>query len=111
MELGRAVLDATANPFIHISTVMLVGIQAELIHGHSIAAEEEQVGGEVLELAPFLRLDIAAAPDVELPLVDVDAGSRAPEVCPPPRQHARLHKLPRRQEGQDGVEDAVRKGA
>lgn len=77
MELSRAVLDATANPLIHISVVMLVGIQAELVHGRGVAAEEEQVGGEVLEPAPFLRLDVAAAPDVELPLVDVDAGRDA----------------------------------
>jgi hypothetical protein len=54
-----------------------------------------------------LLLDLNVSTDTKLLLFDVDAGHRAPEVPPPPRQHTCLHGLPCGEEGQDDVEDVV----
>lgn len=96
-----------------ISKKSTVSMYPELIQGRNIVVEQEEVGGEVLELAPFLLPLVALAPsgNPEVPLLDAYAGCRAPEVPPPPRQHARLHDLRGREKGHDGVEEAVRQVA
>ncbi|XP_062188023.1 uncharacterized protein LOC133891321 [Phragmites australis] len=80
LERARAVLNATANPSIHMTPVIQVA-----------------------------RAGASGNPKV--PIVDDDAGRRAPEAPPPPRQQARPHELRGREEGQDGVEEPVRQRA
>ena len=67
--------------------------------------------GEVLKLLPRLTATGVRVCGLELLLVDVDAGHRAPEVLPPGGQHAGLHHLPGLHEGHDVVDEAIRQGA
>jgi hypothetical protein len=93
LERLGAVPDAASHPSIDVSTAKLIvrpmtSRYPELVQGCVVDAEQEQVGGEVLELAPILRRSVAVPPsggqEVVLGVVDVYAGGRAPEVPPPP---------------------------
>jgi hypothetical protein len=88
--------------------------------------EQQEVVGELLERLPlllaYLLLSVfcsaaisslaagltAAAEESE---VDVDARHGAPEMPPPPGEHGRSDHLPGVEEGEDGVDEAVRQVA
>lgn len=68
--------------------------------------KHQQVRVEIPYLPPFL-------PDGawEILAVEVEARQGTPQIPPPLGQHARLHRLPGGEGGQDGVEEAIRQSA
>ena len=97
-----------ANPPVGVCRGSSVGIQfvvpePERVHHGDGVAELQQSVDKPLEL----HLAPSEPEEVELFAIGVDARNGAPEVAPPPRQHARLHGLARVQEGHDAVEDFV----
>uniref|UniRef100_A0A0E0M571 Uncharacterized protein n=1 Tax=Oryza punctata TaxID=4537 RepID=A0A0E0M571_ORYPU len=113
-------LHSVGNPSVHIC---LVRGAFESIQSAAPEPERAYRGGRVAELQhplhehlecrlPLLIMlfPLGVAP-LELADVGLDAGHGAPEVEPPPRQHARPHSLARGQERQDDEDDVVGDGA
>jgi len=86
-EHRRAVLDATANPPVHMTLVIDMRRKPEFTQGRSIIMEQQQVGGEILKPGPLLlqgTITDAHHGDPKVLHIEVDAGRRAPKASPPP---------------------------
>ena len=117
LERGGPAADPAANPALDVRAAVEGGgdAQAERVE-HRGGVVHEQPGGETSE--PLPRVGTAASVEEprrrrrwrtsELGEVDVEARRGAPEVAPPPRQHARLHRLPRGEAGEDAAAELVR---